>query len=354
MPETPASVKTRLKEAVAALDSKGLDHVVAEVEASLVQAWSLERRGVIGPRQVPDLVDAIVQTLKKIAPPPPKKVKFSDPLRKIHPLAETSVKLAFDAALLLRALTQVGDYIEVPDKKRLEQELFLDDWRRMIWESAKIKDWTRTRELAGTDERHLEGRLSRGSILAVLEAVQARRQDNITPVPDVSMLGCARCGGFRGRDRARCSTCKGTFCTRCLGPTADTCISDYASRYAGIDAETRERIAADVRGLLKEFRLDAYSRNDAFVRALRERGVDVVFTDAAPLEGEEQSGTHGRVKFVIRDREGSGIRRAFFGALARNQFRALGEEPEALRTELFVELCLGLPIEDALRSPVKV
>ncbi len=354
MAETPTTVKTRIKEAVAALESKGLDYVIAEVEAALVQAWSLERRGVIGSRGVPDLVDAVVTTLKKLAPPPPKKVKFSDPLRKILPITEASVKLGLDAALLLLALTQVGDYIEVPDKKRKEQELFLDDWRRMIWESGKIRDWAQLRQLAGTDERNLEGRLSRNSSLTVLEAIQARRTDNITPIPDVSMLGCARCGGFRGRDRIRCATCKGTYCTKCLGPTADTCISDYAVRYSPIDPETREHIANDVRALLKEFRLDAYSRNDVFIRALRERGVDVTFQDQASLEGEEQAGQHGRVKFLIKDREGPGIRRAFFGALARNQFRSLGEEPDPLKTDLFVELCLGLPIEDALRTTVKV
>jgi hypothetical protein len=354
MPETPTSVKTRIKEAVAALDSKGLDYVVAEVEAALVQGWSLERRGAIGARNVPDLLDAIVGALKKIAPPPPKKVKFSDPLRRVRPLAEASVKPAIDAALLLLALSQVGDFTEVPDKKLKDFELFLDDWRRMVWESAKIKDWAALKALVGGDERHLEGRLSRASVLAVLEATQARRSDNITPIPDVSILACARCGGFKGRDRIRCATCKGTFCTRCLGPTADTCITDYAARYAPIDPALREQIAADARAILKEYRLDAYSRNDAFVRALRDRGVDVTFQDQAPLEGEEHPASHGRVKLLIRDREGSGIRRAFFAALARNQFRSLGEEPDALKTDLFVELCLGLPIEDALRSPVKV
>jgi hypothetical protein len=347
---TPGNVKTCIREAVPAAAAKGLDATVAEIERALVEAWLMERRGVMGPRDVPDLGDAIVSALKKIALPPPKKVKFSDPLRKILPLSEASVKPAVDVVLLLLALTQVGDFTEQPDKKRKEHELFLDDWRRMIWESARIPDWKTFRALATTDERVLEGRLARESALAMLEAIANRRVDNITPIPDLSMLACVRCGLFRGRDRVRCATCKGTFCTRCVGPTSDVCITDYAARYAAVDAGKRQLIAGVVRTLLKDFRLDAYSRNETFVRALREKGVDVVFQDTAPLEGQEVDGQHGRVKLLIRDREGPTTRRAFFGALARSYSRGAGDEPDGLQTDLFVEICLGLPIEDALRS----
>jgi hypothetical protein len=350
MLETPANAKTQIREAVAAIGTKGLDATVIAVEDALAQAWLMERRGVLSPREVPDFIDAVVNALKKIAPPPPKKVKFSDPLRKILPLAEENVKTATDVTLLILALSQVGDFTEVPDKKRKDYELFLDDWRRMIWESAKITDWTKYRALAPAEERMLEGRLSRTSALAILEATHKRRIDNISPIPDVSMLGCARCGGFRGRDRVRCATCKGTFCTKCLGPTADLCLADYAVRYAPIDADTRQRLAADVRALLKEHKLDAYTRNDAFARALKEKGVDVTFADASPLEGQETEGTHGRVKFLIRDREGPTTKRALFGALARSHFRGAGVDSDPLRNELFVDLCLGLQIEDALRS----
>jgi hypothetical protein len=299
---------------------------------------------------VPDFVDSVVNALKKLAPPPPKKVKFSDPLRKILPLAEENVKPAADVALLLLALQQVGDFTEVTDKKRKDYELFLDDWRRMTWESAKINDWAKFRALVPADERMLEGRLSRASAISVLEATHKRRVDNITPIPDVSMLGCARCGGFRGRDRVLCHTCKGTFCTKCLGPTADLCLSDYAARYAPIDSETRQKIAADVKAMLKEFKLDPYTRNDSFARALKERGVDVTFIDSAPIEGQESEGAHGRIKFLIRDRESPTTKRALFGALARAHFRNLAVETDPLRTDLFVEICLGLPIEDALRA----
>lgn len=350
MLETPANAKTQIREAVAAVGAKGLDATVLAVEDALVQAWLMERRGVLGPREVPDFVDSVVNALKKLAPPPPKKVKFSEPLRKIIPLAEENVKPGADVALLLLALQQVGDFTEVTDKKRKDYELFLDDWRRMLFESAKIADFAKFRTLAPAEERILEGRLSRKSAIDVLEATHKRRVDNITPIPDVSMLGCARCGGFKGRDRVRCHTCKGTFCTKCLGPTADLCLADYASRYAPIDSETRQRIAADVRALLKEFKLDPYTRNDSFARALRERGVDVTFVDSAPIEGQESEGPHGRVKFLIRDRESPTTKRALFGALARSHFRGAGVETDQLRTDLFVELCLGLPIEDALRA----
>ena len=350
MLETPANAKTQIREAVAAISSKGLDATVLAVEDALVQAWLMQRRGVLGARDVPDFVDSVVNVLKKIAPPPPKKVKFSEPLRKILPLAEENVKPAADVALLLLALQQVGDFTEVTDKKRKDYELFLDDWRRMIWESARINDWAKYRTLVPADERILEGRLSRASASSVLEATHKRRVDNITPIPDVSMLGCARCGGFRGRDRVLCATCKGTFCTKCLGPTADLCLTDYAVRYAPIDSETRQKIAADVRALLKEFKLDAYTRNDSFARALKERGVDVTFVDSAPIEGQESDGPHGRVKFLIRDRESPTTKRALFGALARSHFRGAEIDLDPLRTDLFVELCLGLPIEDALRT----
>ena len=350
MLETPANAKTQIREAVAAVGEKGLDATVVAVEDALVQAWLMQRRGVLGAREVPDFVDSVVNALKKLAPPPPKKVKFSEPLRKILPLAEENLKPATDVALLLLALQQVGDFTEVTDKKRKDYELFLDDWRRMAWESAKVNDWTKFRTLVPAEDRILEGRLSRASAISVLEATHKRRVDNITPIPDVSMLGCGRCGGFRGRDRVLCHTCKGTFCTKCLGPTADLCLTDYAVRYAPIDSETRQKIAADVKAMLKEFKLDAYTRNDSFARALKEQGVDVTFIDSAPIEGQESEGPHGRMKFLIRDRESPTTKRALFGALARAHFRNAAVETDQLRTDLFVELCLGLPIEDALRS----
>jgi len=350
MLETPANAKTQIREAVADIGARGLDAVVVAVEDALAQAWLMERRGVLSPREVPDFIDSVVNVLKKIAPPPPKKVKFSDPLRRILPLSEDRVKTATDVTLLILALSQVGDFTEVTDKKRKDYELFMDDWRRMIWESAKITDWTKYRALAPAEERMLEGRLSRTSALAILEATQKRRVDNISPIPDVSMLGCARCGGFRGRDRVRCATCKGTFCTRCLGPTADLCLADYAVRYAPIDADSRQKVFAEVRALLKEYKLDPYTRNDAFARALKEMGVDVTFQDAALLEGQESDGPHGRVKFLIRDRESPTTKRALFGAMARNHFRGKGADPDPLRNELFVDFCMGLQIEDALRA----
>jgi ribosomal protein L12E/L44/L45/RPP1/RPP2 len=348
MPDSPASCKTRIREAVAAA-SGSLDPVVAETEASLASAWLLQRQGRIAPRDVPGFVEAVIQALKKVAPPPPKKVKFSDPIRKVLPLAESSVRPAVDVLLLLLALTQVGDFTQQTDKKRKEQELFLDDWRRMIWESARISDWPRFRQLATSEERVLEGRLSRESTLAILQGIQGRRADNITPIPDVSILACGRCGGFRGRDRVRCATCRGTYCTRCVAPTADLCMTDYAARYAGLDPAGRQKIASDARALLKELRIDGHTRIDALARALAEKGVDVGFSEEAPLEGHETDGKHGRIRLSVRAREGPAVKRAIFAALGRASFRAAGAEIRPLEVDYFVETCMGVPVDDALR-----
>lgn len=351
MPDTPAAVKTRLREAVAQAAAQGLDQTVRDVESALAAAWLLERQGTLEPRAVPDFVAAVESALRKIAPPPPRKIKFSDPLRKILPLSEDAVRPAFDAALFLLALAQAGDFTEEPDKRRREHELFLDDWRRMIWESARVPDWAAFRRLVGREERVLEGRLSREVAMQTLEAIARRRADNLTPIPDLSVVACARCGQNRGRDRIRCARCRGTFCTRCLGPSPDLCVSDYAARYAAIDPERRLRLAAEARALLKELRLDPHARNDAFARALREKGVDVIFSETAPLEGEESPGVHGRFKFVLRDREGPSAKRALFGALARAHARAAGGEAPPLEVDYFADVCLGVPVEEAPGAP---
>jgi len=353
MPDTPAACKTRIREASAQFQAQGLDKTAAEVEGALASAWLLQRRGVLAPRDVPDFIDAARSALKKVAPPPPKKVKFSDPIRKVLPLAEASVRSAFDASLLLLALTQVGDFIEEPDKKRRDQELFLDDWRRMIWESARVPDWARFRQLVGREERVLEGRLSRDAALQTLEAIARRRADNLTPIPDLSVLACGRCGQFRGRDRVKCAQCAGTFCTRCLGPAADQCINDYATRYTAIPADDRQRIGSETRAILKELRLDAHTRNDAIARGLKEKGVDVSYTESAPLEGHETDGEQGRTKFQIRDRESGGVKRALFAALARRHFRGAGAEVKPLEIDYFVEVCMGVPVEEALKPPAQ-
>lgn len=350
MGDSPGAAKARVRDAVAGTATHGLDRTVAETEEALVSLWLLERKGSIAPREVPSHVRSVEEHLKKIAPPPPKKVKFDAPLRKILPMAETSVRPGLDAAMLLIALTQVGDYTEETDKTRLTHELFLDDWRRMLWESARISDWARFRALATTEERVLEGRLSRDAAIQALEAIAKRRADKLTTVPDLSMLACARCGGFRGRDRVRCSECRGTFCTRCTARTGDLCLPHYAARFATIDPERRGKIASDLKTILKDYRLSEHARNDAFVRALHEEGVDVVFVDSAPLGGEESETSQGRRKLVMRDREGPDAKRTFFGALARCYFRAAGGVGDRLLEDFFVDLCLGVAVEDALKA----
>lgn len=346
--ETPAKVKTRVREAVAAVTTS-LDALVETVAGALADAWRLERCGHLSARDVPDFLESVITALRKVALPPPKKVKFSDPIRKILPVSEANMKHGLDAALFLLALHQVGDFTETADKKKAAQEIFLDDWRRMLWEGAKIKDWPAFRALAGGEERVIEGRLSRDVALAILESMHKRRVDNLTPIPDLSVLACARCGKFQGADRARCALCKGTYCSKCLSPTADLCLVDYVAKYVPIDPERRTKLANDARGILKEFRLDPYARNDQFARALREKGVDVAFTDTAPLEGVETGSSQGRHRLEVRDRQSGTIRRAMFASMARALARAADEDPDPLQTEFFVDICMGLGLEDALK-----
>jgi hypothetical protein len=125
-------------------------------------------------------------------------------------------------------------------------------------------------------------------------------------------------------------------------------MADYSTRYAAVAPEDRQRIGSEARTLLKELRLDAHTRNDAIARGLKEKGVDVVFTESAPLEGQETDGEHGRTKFQIRDRESGGVKRALFGALARRHLSAAGPEVKPLDVDYFVEICMGVPVDDAL------
>jgi hypothetical protein len=346
---TPAKVKTRIREAVAAAP-QGIDAAVGIIAEALADGWRLERCGHLGPREVPDFVESVVQMLRKLAPPPPKKIKFSDPLRKILPLAETSLRAGLDIALFILALQNVGDFTETTDKRKENQELFLDDWRRMLWESSRLNDWAKFRTLAGGEERVIEGRLSRDVTLAILEAVHKRRVDNLTRVPDMSVLACARCGKFQGSDRGRCALCKGTYCSKCLSPTADLCLVDYAAKYAPIEVERRSKLAADARALLKEFRLDPYARNEAFARALRDKGVDVAFVDHAPLEGTESTSSQGRHRLEVLGRESLTIHKAMFASLARAVLRASDDTPDPLHVEFFVDVCMGLAVEEAARA----
>jgi hypothetical protein len=248
------------------------------------------------------------------------------------------------------ALAQVGDFTETSDKKQLVRQLFLDDWRRMIMESGRIADFAAFRALVPREERVVDGRLSRESALLALEAIMKRRQDNLTPIPDLSILACDRCGGFKGSDRVRCGACQKTYCTKCLSPEADRCLICYSGKYAGIETARREKLAADARAILKEYRLDPHARNDAFSRALRDRGVDVAFVDAAPIEGKEVEASQGRFRLEVRDREAASTKRAFFGAFARATARSGGEAVEALQAEYFVDVCMGLALEEALKK----
>ncbi len=360
------AARNRLREAV----GKPLDPMVAELEATLVFVWEKKVAGEIAPNAIPSIVSAFHQTLKKVAPPPPKKVKFDAPLRKVLPLAESSVRAALDVVLLLEGLVQVGDFTEQTDKERQAYRLFLDAWRRMIFESAKIASFDRFRAMIGREERVIGlHRFSRSAAIDVLEGLHRRRTEKFASVPDVSMIACARCGGFKSRERLKCGQCRSLFCTRCFSPERELCLMDYAARYAGLDPETRRRIGRLAADLCRKHRLDPHLRNDSFVAPLQEMGVDVAFQESTTEEGTE-SEKKGRRRLVLRPRESSAVKRFLFAALYRATMRVATQptpppedDPKAppgpppfdpaaiadpLYVEYFVDTCMGLALDEAL------
>lgn len=312
MAESPLTLaRNRAKDAI----TKGLDEAVAMVEATLAEIWEREAKHELDASQIPGIVDAFHQSLKKIAPPPPKKVKLDAPLRKIHPLAETSVRPALDVVMLLEGLVQIGNFVEQADKARAAYRLFLDDWRRMVFESGKIPNFERFRQIVGREDREIgTHRFSRTAALDVLEGLYKQRTDKFAHVPDVSVLECDRCRSVKARERIRCSQCKGLFCTRCFSHEAEVCLRDYATRYADLDAATRKRIGQLALDLSKKHRLDPYTRVDLFVRPLHELDVDVIFQEAAPPEGQSKV-EKGRKKLHLRQRDTLATRRILFAAL---------------------------------------
>jgi len=362
-----SAVRNKLKEALV----QGLDEAVLGIEASLAELWERDAKGELDPAHLPPIVGTYLQSLKKLAPPPPKKVKLSDPIRRILPLAETSLRPALDVVMLLQGLVQIGDFTEQTDKAREGFRLFLDDWRRMVFESAKVRDFAALR-LAAVGERTIGvQRFSRSSAIDVLEGLYRQRTDRFAHVPDVSMLACARCGGFKSRERLRCQKCRGLFCTRCFSPERDLCIRDYAQKYAGLDPEIRRKIGQGAAELCKKLRLDSHVRIDHFVKPLHEWDVDVVFQEAAPAEGREKE-EKGRRKLAVPHRETSTTHRVLFAGLYRAWVRVMTQplpppeedsdappgpppiEPtsiaDPLFQEYFVDVCMGFPLDEVLDS----
>lgn len=369
MAENPlTAVRSKLKET----SGKSLDEIVLSAEGSLANVWDLEGKGELDPGHIWPIVDAFQAALKKVAPPPPKKVKLSDPIRKIPPLADTSIRPALDVAMLLQGLVQIGDFTEQTDKAREAFRLFLDDWRRMIFESGKLRDFAAFREKVGPEPRAIgPHRFSRTAAIDVLEGLHKQRTDKFAHVPDVSMLACDRCGGYKSRERLRCHRCRGLFCTKCFSPERDLCIRDYATRYAKLAAEVRRKVGQGAIELGRKHRLDGYTRVDNFVKPLHEWDIDVLFQEAAPPEGQEKE-EKGRKKLYLRHRDSSGSRRMLFAALYRAWIARMTQpvpppeddpeappgppaiDPEAVRDPLFqdyfVDVAMGLPLEETLAS----
>lgn len=367
MSDNPLSeVRAKLKETA----GKSLDELVAAAEGSLAALWERDAKGELDPAHIPAIVEAFQQALKKVAPPPPKKVKLDVPVRKILSLAESSVRPALDVSMLLQGLVQIGDFTEQTDKAREAFRLFLDDWRRMVFESARIPSFAEFRRKAGGEERAIGPyRFSRSAAADVLEGLHRHRTDKFASVPDVSTLACSRCGGLKSRERLRCHKCRGLFCTRCFSPEKDVCLRDYAARYAGLDAAARKRVGQGAADLCRKYRLDAYVRTESFVKPLHEWDVDVVFQESAVPEGQETT-AKGRFKLALRPREWAGTRRILFAALYRAWMRRATEptpppeddpgappgpplfEPasvaDPLFQECFVDVCMGFAVEEAM------
>ncbi len=340
-------------------EAQGLDAIMTELESTLAGLWSLEHAGAFrlpdaDPPPVNGIADAFPSAMRKIAPPPPKKQKLDAPRRKILPLSAEGVRRALDIAMMLSGLYELGDWTSLPDKERAARELFFDDWRRMVFESGGI-GWDQFKQTAATPApespvEKLATRFSRATMVEVLRLTAERRRDNITTLPNVSVLACAQCGGNQGRERTRCAKCAGFFCSRCRARTGELCLADYAGeRYSAISADLRTKLVTDAKDLCAKLRIDEHTRNERFVKALADKGIDVVFADSAPLEGQESDGEHGRRRLVVQNRENTSTRKIFFAALARTHFKGAEIEATPELESLFVDACLGVPIETGLQ-----
>jgi hypothetical protein len=349
----------RLRAVLEDVPGRGLDRVMEDLFDLLAAVWNLEGAGALwriddeGLPVVNRFFGTFESPLRHLAPPPPKKIKLDAPQRKILPLSEGKVATAFDVVMLLQALVEIGDSTRQPDRAREKHYLFLDDWRRMVWESSGVTSWDRTRELAlaapPLDDRIPSRRFSREAALALFEANHRHRLDQITPLPNVSMIACQKCGRFEGRERMRCEVCRRMFCGRCRARQSELCLADYARpRYAKVSADTRSAVAAAAHKFCARHRLDEHTRDEAFVRALSEVGVEVAFADSNPVEGSEAMDAKGKWHLRLRHREQASTKRLLFAAAARAYFRSAGTPHDPELEAYFVDICLNVPIEEAL------
>lgn len=354
-------VRDALRELHSRVEAEGLDPVIRVLEDHLVAIWSLEEAGAFRATDgdeppVNAYAELFPPVFRKLAPPPPKKVKLDQPIRRIPPLSKANVRAAVDVATMLQGLLDIGDWTQLPDKERVNRELLMDDWRRMIFDSAALRSWDEFRAAAPASapdspaEKLLTTKFSRSGMIATLQAMSERRKDNITTLPNVSVLACRQCGGFQGRERMRCEKCSGVFCVRCRARSADLCLADYVvEKYGAVAPDLRARIIAEAQSMCTKARLDEHTRNELFVKFLAERGIDVVFADTAPEDGEEGEAPHGRRKLLVRSRENATVRRIFFASLARAHFAGNSIEPTPVIEALFVDSCLGVPVETGLQ-----
>jgi len=352
-----SSASRRLKSSLEDAAGRGLDRVMDDLFELFTGVWALESSGALwrsddeGLPVINRFFQTLASPLHALAPPPPKKIKLDAPQRRILPLSEAKIAPAFDTIMLLQALLEIGDFTRVPDRARERHYLFLDDWRRMVWESARIDSWARTRELvlAAAPIEIPARQFSREAALALFEANHRHRQDLITPLPNVSMIACQKCGRFEGRERTRCEVCRRMFCGRCRARQTELCLGDYAKpRFAKLPVDSRTGAAAAARKICTRFRLDEHTRDDSFVRALSEMGVEVAFADSNPAEGMEAVDAKGKWHFRLRHHEQASTKRLLFAAIARAHFRSTGVAHDPEMETYFVDICLNVPVEDAL------
>jgi len=112
--------------------------------------------------------------------------------------------------------------------------------------------------------------------------------------------------------------------------------------------KSRAGAAAAARRICARFRLDEHTRDEAFVRALSEMGVEVAFADSNPVEGQEAIDAKGKWHFRLRHHEQASTKRLLFAAIARSHFRSAGATQDPDLETYFVDICLNVPVEEAL------
>ena len=77
-------------------------------------------------------------------------------------------------------------------------------------------------------------------------------------------------------------------------------------------------------------------------------GVEVAFADSNPAEGLEAMDAKGKWHFRLRHHEQASTKRLLFAAIGRAHFRSTGATHDPDLETYFVDICLNVPVEEAL------